>query len=73
MQTASVEVVSRGRRFQVLAMESETQTRTIGVIQLQKGGRDDLEIVYTEKSKSGEPLEVCMMRCARRWMASRAK
>jgi hypothetical protein len=54
-------------------MESEAQTRTIGVIQLQKGGRDDLEIVYTEKSKSGEPLEVCMMRCARRWMASRAK
>ena len=56
MQTASVEVVSRGRRFQVLAMESEAQTRTIGVIPLQKGGRDDLEIVYTEKSKSGEPL-----------------
>ena len=46
MQTASVEVVSRGRHFQVLAMESEAQTRTIGVIPLQKGGRDDLEIGF---------------------------
>ena len=73
MNTASVEVVSRGRRFQMPAMETEEQRRTIGIIPLQKSSPENLEVVYSAKAAATEPLEDCMMRCARQWLARRAK
>ncbi len=53
-------------------METETQGRMVGVKPVRTTRDREIEIIYQTKAATGEPLEDCMMRCAREWMARQA-
>jgi hypothetical protein len=72
MNSASVEIVSRGRRFQIVAMETEAQGRMVGVKPVRPTRDCGIEIIYETTAATAEPLQDCMMRCAREWMARHA-